>query len=55
MGTKFDLVAFCEFLEQTKLNLSPIIDRVFSFDDTMDALRYLAGRDVFGKVVVQLP
>src|SRR5262249_45998319 len=35
--------------------LRPIVDRVFPFDQTVEALKYLASGAHFGKVVIQLP
>ncbi|KAG0652472.1 Zinc-type alcohol dehydrogenase [Hyphodiscus hymeniophilus] len=55
VGTKSDLMTFCDFLEATKLNLTPIIDRVFDFDDTTKALQYLTSGNIFGKVVIRIP
>jgi NADPH:quinone reductase-like Zn-dependent oxidoreductase len=34
--------------------LRPVIDRVFSFEDTREALRYLQSAKHFGKVVISL-
>ncbi|KFX87621.1 hypothetical protein V490_08123 [Pseudogymnoascus sp. VKM F-3557] len=54
VGTKSDLLAFCDFLESTKLDLGPIIDRVFDFDNTTQAIKYLTSGDIFGKVVIKI-
>ena len=35
-------------------NLRPVIDRVFGFEETRDALRYLQSAQHFGKVVISL-
>ncbi|MGV9412871.1 zinc-dependent alcohol dehydrogenase family protein [Nocardia sp. NPDC003693] len=32
--------------------LRPVVDRVFPFDEAIDAYRYFAGQDPFGKVVI---
>lgn len=34
--------------------MKPIVDRVFPFTETVDAYRYMAGRNVFGKIVVRV-
>lgn len=35
--------------------LEPVIDRIFPFDETVEALRYFARERPFGKVVITLP
>lgn len=47
-------MALCGFLESTKLDLGPIIDKVFDFNDTLDALEYMSSGKVFGKVIVRI-
>ncbi len=34
-------------------SLRPVVDRVFDFDNTIDAYRYLSGKSLFGKIVVR--
>ena len=33
--------------------LRPIVDRIFSFDETKDALRYMESAAHFGKIVIR--
>lgn len=42
------------FLEEKNIQLSPIIDRVFSFDDAPAAFKYLAEGNHVGKVVIKV-
>ncbi len=37
----------------TQHNLEPVIDRVFSFDETLDAFRHLESAQHFGKIVIR--
>lgn len=58
-GTTGDTVrrrAAVEYVRQglERGTLLPMIDRVFAFDDMVDAHRYLEGNGQFGKVVVTL-
>ena len=43
-----------QFLEDKKVALGPIIDRVFSFDESRDAFDYLFSGKHTGKVVIKL-
>lgn len=53
-GSRADFEALNAFLEQKKVDLAPIIDKVFSFDEAPDALAYLASGKHVGKVVVKV-
>jgi NADPH:quinone reductase-like Zn-dependent oxidoreductase len=54
VGTKVDFEALCARLAERKIGLQPLVDRVFAFDETKDALDHmLAGRHV-GKIVVKV-
>lgn len=44
----------CKFLDVKKIDLRPLIDRVFAFDDVHAAFDYLESGGHFGKVVVKL-
>ena len=43
-----------KFIEEKKVNLGPIIDRVFSFDDSEAAFDYLYSGKHAGKVVIKI-
>ncbi|KAL3476512.1 alcohol dehydrogenase [Aspergillus californicus] len=55
VGTKIDQQDLCNFLEEKKISLQPLVDKkVFAFDDAPAAFDYLyAGKHV-GKVVIRL-
>lgn len=42
------------FLEKNKVQLSPLIDRVFSFDEAPAAFKYLAEGKHVGKIVIRI-
>jgi threonine dehydrogenase-like Zn-dependent dehydrogenase len=42
------------FLEEKKVNLAPIIGRVFSFEESREAFDYLYSGKHTGKVVIKL-
>lgn len=47
---------FEEFIRAVNVNyLKPIIDRIFPFDETLDAIKYYETYQKFGKVVIQIP
>ncbi|KAI9172647.1 Zinc-type alcohol dehydrogenase [Paramyrothecium foliicola] len=54
VGSKVDFQDLCQFLEEKKVSLSPIIDRVFSFDESEEAFKYLYSGSHVGKVVIKI-
>ncbi|KAH8812093.1 hypothetical protein F5884DRAFT_820108 [Xylogone sp. PMI_703] len=54
VGTKRDLEELMDFLRISQLPLTPVIDRLFKFEDSEEAFKYLVSGSVFGKVVIEL-
>ncbi|MEK4302020.1 zinc-binding dehydrogenase [Oceanobacillus sp. FSL W8-0428] len=52
MGCREELIAALEHAEQYQLH--PVVDRVFSLDQSLDALSYLDGGKQFGKVIIRI-
>jgi threonine dehydrogenase-like Zn-dependent dehydrogenase len=44
----------CDYLDKKKVNLTPIIDKVFTFDQAPQAFEYLSAGKHVGKVVIKL-
>ncbi|KAF2026900.1 NAD(P)-binding protein [Setomelanomma holmii] len=53
-GSRVDLEEINAFLEEKKVDLAPIIDKVFSFEETPDAIQYLASGKHVGKIIVKV-
>jgi threonine dehydrogenase-like Zn-dependent dehydrogenase len=53
-GSKKDFQDLNAFLEQNKIKLRPLIDRVFPFEESPEAFKYLAEGKHVGKVVIRL-
>ena len=53
-GSRVDLEAVSQFLEEKKVSLAPLVDRVFSFDDAKAAFAYLESGSHVGKVVLKM-
>ncbi|KAH8648852.1 hypothetical protein BGZ61DRAFT_547664 [Ilyonectria robusta] len=53
-GSKRDFQNLCQFLEEKKVSISPIVDRVFSFHESKDAFNYLYSGKHIGKVVIKI-
>ncbi|KAK3377646.1 alcohol dehydrogenase [Podospora didyma] len=53
-GTKIDFENVNKFIEEKKIRLEPLIDRVFAFDDSKAAFEYLYSGKHVGKVVIKL-
>lgn len=53
-GSKADFEALNAFLEEREVDLAPIVDKVFSFDEVPRAMEYLASGKHVGKVVVKV-
>lgn len=54
VGGKEDFIRLNEFLEQHKVALTPIIDRVFPFSESRAACEYLYSGQHVGKVVIKI-
>ncbi len=54
VGSKRDFEALNKFLAEKKISLSPLVDRVFSFDESKEAFDYLYSGKHVGKVVIKL-
>ncbi|KAK4120113.1 NAD(P)-binding protein [Parathielavia appendiculata] len=53
-GSKQDYVDLNRFLEEKKVSLAPLIDRVFQFDESPAAFDYLYSGNHVGKVVIKV-
>ncbi|KAJ4295012.1 hypothetical protein N0V90_007020 [Kalmusia sp. IMI 367209] len=53
-GSRADLEAVSKFLEEKKVSLQPLVDRVFAFDDAKAAFDYLESGNHVGKVVIKI-
>jgi threonine dehydrogenase-like Zn-dependent dehydrogenase len=53
-GSRADFEAVSAFLEEKKVVVKPIIDKVFSFEEAPEAYKYLASGKHVGKVVVKI-
>jgi NADPH:quinone reductase-like Zn-dependent oxidoreductase len=42
------------FLDEKKVDLKPLVDKVFAFDDAVAAFDYLESGAHFGKVVLKM-
>lgn len=54
VGSKLDFEALNKFLEEKKVALAPVIDKVFEFNDSKAACEYLYSGKHTGKVVIRL-
>lgn len=54
MGSKEDFEELNRFLEEKKVSLAPLIDRVFTFDESPAAFNYLYSGSHVGKVVIKV-
>ncbi|KZL74892.1 alcohol dehydrogenase [Colletotrichum incanum] len=54
VGSKLDYQHLNDFLQEKKVGLGPIIDRVFPFQDSKAAFEYLYSGKHVGKVVIKL-
>lgn len=52
VGSRTQFLAMNEFIAKHKLK--PIVDKVFAFDEAVEAFRYLEGASHFGKVVIRM-
>lgn len=53
-GSRRDLEEVSAFIDEKKISLSPLVDRVFSFDEAKEATAYLEGGSHVGKVVLKM-
>jgi NADPH:quinone reductase-like Zn-dependent oxidoreductase len=51
VGSRAMLERFCAFVVEKRV--IPVIDKVFGFDQAVDAYRHLAAAEHFGKVVIK--
>lgn len=54
MGSKKDFEDLNRFLEEKEVHLTPIIDRVFPFEESAAAFDYLFSGKHTGKVVIKM-
>jgi len=54
VGNKSDFENLCRFLGTHKTSLSPLVDRVFAFEQSNEAFQYLNSGEHVGKVVIQV-
>jgi D-arabinose 1-dehydrogenase-like Zn-dependent alcohol dehydrogenase len=54
VGTKRDLEEFIEFLSLANVKLAPCIDRIFPFEQSLDAIDYMREQKAVGKVVIEI-
>ncbi|KAI4716114.1 alcohol dehydrogenase [Aureobasidium sp. EXF-10727] len=54
VGTREDQEDLCAFLEEKKISLKPLVDKVFEFEDSAKAFEYLYSGAHTGKVVIKL-
>ncbi|KAL7815922.1 hypothetical protein V8C44DRAFT_323380 [Trichoderma aethiopicum] len=53
VGSKGDLEDLLDFLKQPQFKLEPCIDRVFSFDESLEAIDYMRKGGAVGKIVIE--
>ncbi|KAF5659970.1 hypothetical protein FCIRC_12285 [Fusarium circinatum] len=53
-GSKEDYLSLNKFLEKKKVSLAPLVDRVFSFEDSPAAFDYLYSGKHVGKVIIKI-
>ena len=53
MGSPTEFSAMVDFV--SRVRLVPVVDRVFSLEDAVQALDHLGSPERFGKVVLELP
>ncbi|KAH7124670.1 hypothetical protein EDB81DRAFT_664570 [Dactylonectria macrodidyma] len=54
VGSKEDYLRLNQFLEEKKVSLAPLIDRVFSFKESKAAFEYLYSGKHVGKVIIKV-
>ncbi|PNP79498.1 hypothetical protein FNYG_07114 [Fusarium nygamai] len=53
-GSKDDYLSLNKFLEEKKVSLAPLVDRIFSFEESPAAFDYLYSGKHVGKVVIKI-
>ncbi|EGR49971.1 uncharacterized protein TRIREDRAFT_59649 [Trichoderma reesei QM6a] len=53
VGSKGDLEDLLDFVKQPHFKLEPCIDRVFSFDKSLEAFEYMRNGGAVGKIVIE--
>lgn len=54
VGSKLDYESMNKFIEEKQVSLTPIIDKVFSFEESEAAFDYLYSGKHSGKVVIKI-
>ncbi|KAI0391184.1 NAD(P)-binding protein [Xylariaceae sp. FL0594] len=54
VGSKKDFIELNKFLEEKKVSLAPLVDKVFPFEESPAAFEYLNSGSHVGKVVIKL-
>lgn len=54
VGSKLEYEELNKFLEEKKVSLKPLIDRVFSFEESPAAFDYLYSGSHVGKVIIKV-
>ncbi|KAK6004846.1 hypothetical protein QM012_007625 [Aureobasidium pullulans] len=54
VGTREDQQDLCTFLTEKRIDLKPLVDRVFRFEESADAFEYLYSGTHTGKVVIKI-
>jgi threonine dehydrogenase-like Zn-dependent dehydrogenase len=54
VGSRVDFENLNAFLEKKRIDLKPLIDRTFAFDDSEEAFHYLYSGAHVGKVVIKI-
>lgn len=54
MGSKLDYQRMNRFIEEKNMSLTPLIDKVFAFDDSAAAFDYLYSGQHTGKVIIKI-
>lgn len=54
VANKEEYIELNRFLEEKKLSLTPLVDRVFAFDESPAAFDYLYSGSHVGKVVIKV-
>lgn len=54
MASKEEFIELNRFLEEKKVSLTPLVDRVFRFDESPAAFDYLYSGSHVGKVIIKV-
>ena len=53
VGSRKDFIDLVKFIEEKKISLKPLIDRVFDFEESVEAFEYLYSGKQVGKVIIK--